>query len=197
LTCVPIRLDRFSPFFQRSDEFGFTRTRPASAYFYVFPLGRQELLRLGYFFDYNYRDGRDPWTYMTGLQSEIMRWWELHRGGAERRPKLDAVSDGSVVEIVDTREAATAPKHRLSGLTARIYSACDRGQTARGLARLLGRDADESALRAELAALQDAKLLLQIGKRFLSLAVFRGRPEPQTTEADGVDTTVRQATYSE
>ena len=60
VTCVPIRLDRFSPFFQRPEEFGFTRVRPAFAYFYVFPLGRRELFRLGYFFDYNYRDGRAP-----------------------------------------------------------------------------------------------------------------------------------------
>ena len=134
---------------------------------------------------------------MTGLQREIMRWGELRRAGAEHRPKLDAVSDGSVVEIVDTREAAAAPKHRLTGLAARIYTACDRAQTARGLARLLGRDADESAIEAELAALREAKLLLEIGGRFLSLAVFRGRPKPQTPETICVDITLRQATHPE
>lgn len=193
MTCVPVRLDRFSPFFLRPAEFGLIRVRPAPAYFYVFPLGRRELTRLAYFFDFDYSDGRTPWAYMGSLQRVVGRWCNLRLGPRERRSALDAVVGDGIIEITDTREIAAAPKHRLAGLAGRVCLACDRAQTARGLVSLLAPEAEEPAVLAELAALRDSKLVLQIGERYLSLAVFRNRPQIRTAEDMHVDTTLQQA----
>src|SRR5215470_7576960 len=52
--CSPIRLDRFSPLFNQAEASGLRRVRPTLAYYFVFPLGRRELARLAYFFDFDY-----------------------------------------------------------------------------------------------------------------------------------------------
>ena len=174
-TCTPIRLDRFSPLYDDRERLGFERVRPALAYYYVFPLGRRELMRVAYSFDYDYDDGRKPLEYIGNLQREIQRWWELHPKASEEVARLDAVFEDGAVEITDTREVAVAAKHRLEGMAARIYLACDRGRAPRHLARVLR--ADEAEVRQQLAKLEEAKLTLQISDRHLSLAVFRKRPE--------------------
>ena len=66
-----MRLDRFSPFHARAGDYGFRNLRPARAYFFVFPLGRQELGRLAYFFDFDYEDDRKPFDYIEPLQHAV------------------------------------------------------------------------------------------------------------------------------
>jgi ribosomal peptide maturation radical SAM protein 1 len=195
VSCTPIRLDRFSELFRRPEEFGLKRIRPAAAYFYVFPLSRRELLRLAYYFDYDYADGRDPRTYVAGLQREVWRWWEQWVSEPERRPKLDGTFDGDKIDIVDTREIVVAAEYRLTGLAARVYEACDCAQTVRNLSRLLS--ADESSIRSELDQLQSKKLLVEIDGRFLTLAVFRNRPQPRVEENVYGHSIVREATIAQ
>jgi hypothetical protein len=195
VSCTTIRLDHFSPLYENHERLGFQRVRPAAAYFYVFPLERRELMRLAYNFDYDYADGRKPLNYISNLQVEIQRWWEQRLAGPGQCAKLDAVFEHGAVEIEDTRDIAVAPRHRVEGLGARIYLACDRGQTVRGLARSLA--ADEAAIGAELAKLQDEKLTVEISDRFLSLAVFRKRPESSWGESIYAENAIRETTYPE
>jgi ribosomal peptide maturation radical SAM protein 1 len=195
VTCTPIRLDHFSPLYEDHERLGFRRVRPAAAYFYVFPLGRRELMRLAYYFDYDYADGRKPMNYIGTLQREIQRWWEQRSGEPDRRARLDAAFEDGGVEIADTREIAVAPKHRLEGLAARIYLVCDRGRTVPGLARSLG--AGEAAIRDQLAKLLEWKLTLEISGRFLSLAVFRKRPGSSWGEDVHVDHAVPKTASAE
>jgi hypothetical protein len=195
VSCTPIRLDHFSRLYEDHQRLGFQRVRPAAAYFYVFPLERRELMRLAYYFDYDYADGRKPLEYIGNLQREIYRWWELRAGESDQRARLDAFFENGEVEIEDTRDIAVAPRHRVEGLGARIYLACDRGQTVGGLAKALG--ADEAVIRAELTRLQDRKLALEISDRFLSLAVFRKRPENSWGQSVYVENAVRATTYPE
>ena len=61
--CAKIRLDRFSPLFNKATSVA-AASRPTLAYYYVFPLGRRELARLAYFFDFDYEDGRRPESYI-------------------------------------------------------------------------------------------------------------------------------------
>ena len=173
--CAPIRLDRFSPFFVRSDEFGFRRVRPAHAYYYVFPLGRRELGRLAYFFDFDYAGGMSPLKYMEGTGREV-ELWKMARFG-DKRPKLDVnmFEDGTVV-VDDTRACAVAPRHKLSGCDAETYLACDSAQTLWGILRRLRARYPGPDLEASLARLVDAKLLLSRGEHYLSLGVLRNRP---------------------
>ncbi|MFL6452365.1 MAG: RiPP maturation radical SAM C-methyltransferase [Bryobacteraceae bacterium] len=173
--CSPIRLDRFSPLFVRSDELGLRRVRPARSYYYVFPLGRRELARLAYFFDFDFQDGRDPNTYLMATQAEVVAWRNARFG--EHRPVLDAnIRDGGVVHIRDTRACAVAPWHLLSGCDADAYLACDASQSSAGIVRRLRERYSEGKVQASLARLVESKLVATRDGHFVALGIIRNRP---------------------
>jgi hypothetical protein len=136
-TCTKIRLDRFSPLFVRAEALGLTRVRPAPAYYYAFPLGRAELAKLAYFFDFDYADGRDPADYLGELQQAVQRW-QIQRAAGASAPRLDAHCGGDAIVITDTREVAVRETHRLEGLAAQIYALCDSNQTLAGIKSRFG-----------------------------------------------------------
>lgn len=180
LSCARLRLDRFSPFHADHERYGFRRVRPARAYFYVFPLGRRAMLRLAYYFDYDYEDGRVPDDYLGSLRRQVALWSAAHGDGADP-PRLDARRDGDTIVVTDTRPIASAEHHELSGVHARVFELCD---VAKSLPLILGHAdlADrEDDVRAALHDLLSDRLMLLDGGRYASLAVFRGRP---TTPAD-------------
>jgi ribosomal peptide maturation radical SAM protein 1 len=189
--CCPVRLDRFSPFFGHAEKFGLARVRPAPAYFYVFPLGRKDLARLAYFFDFDYTDGRRPFDYIMGLVHEVQRWVETRISTRRQIPRLDAVSAEGQVVITDTRGVATSASHRLSGLAAEIYLHCDSAQGLSGLQRQFGPRA-EAGICGILAELIDAKLLVEDEDHYLSLAVFRNRASQARIEQLNVQSSIRE-----
>jgi ribosomal peptide maturation radical SAM protein 1 len=182
--CSPIRLDRFSPLFNQAEESGLRRVRPTQAYYYVFPLGRRELARLAYFFDFDYEDGRKPDTYIVKLQNAVARWRNARFAtDPAARPRLDASCEGGCVEIVDTRECATAPKHWLTGLEAELLVMCDTARTKPALIRELGLD-DPAELERAVDRLVEARLAIEIDGHVLSLPVLRRRPESEENFPD-------------
>jgi hypothetical protein len=62
-------------------------------------------------------------------------------------------------------------------LAAEIYFLCDLPQTFASLVKHLHTGASEPTIRTALAGLREAKLLLEVGEHFLSLAIFRNRTE--------------------
>jgi len=195
--CSPVRLDRFSPFYTRPEEFGVRRIRPKPAYYYVFPLGRAELARLAYFFDFDYADGRDPERYLGGLRREVQRWWEEQLvAPPDARARLDAVCEGEDVIIKDTRAVAVAPEHRLEGLAARLYLLCDSAQSPAALRRHLEGDAGAEEIQERLDELVGAKLTAEAHGQYLSLAVLRNRPARDDNGRQHVYGKLQQATPS-
>jgi hypothetical protein len=174
-SCFQIRLDRFSPYFTEATRHGLRRIRPHPAYFYVYPLGRRELARLAYFFDFDHPDGRKPDDYIAPLKREVARWWQARLGPSEARPSLDAFCHGGRVRIRDTRPCATRAEHRLEGLEAAIYVECDTAQTAEGIGRRLGGAVDSSRIHRAFEALERSRLMAHVEGRHASLAVFRDR----------------------
>ena len=189
----PIRLDRFSPFFMRPAEFGLTRLRPTVSYYYVFPLGRRELSRLAYFFDYDYEDGRKPRVYVDVLRDIVNRkWWDVwFKRSPEERPRLDAHCDDRTVNITDTRDAAVAESHRLEGLAAELYLRCDSAQSLASLQKAFAAAGD--AVLKTLDELFAYKLMIEMEGQYLSLAVMRTRPKPAEPESDHVYANIQQA----
>lgn len=173
--CSPVRLDRFSPFFTQADAFGLGRVRPAPAYYYVYPLGRRELARLAYFFDFDYPNEVHPFEYTLGLSREVNRWLELRALGPEQHPRLDVEWRQDRLVFTDTRPAATAGSHELRGLAAEIYLQCDVSQTVSGLKRQLANGPEEAEIRKELLRCLNARLMVEEEGHYLSLAVMRNR----------------------
>lgn len=167
--CSPFRLDRFSPLYEQSGMMGLTSVRPSRNYYYVFPLGRRDLARLAYYFEFDFADGRDPARYASAMSREVHAWLRLHE---REPPRLDARWRDGGFDVVDERPAAVAGTHRLDGLEAELYNRCD---TAHPPARLT-EHGDESAVSEALAELVARRLAVEADGRFLSLAVMRERP---------------------
>jgi ribosomal peptide maturation radical SAM protein 1 len=180
-SCGMLRLDRFSPFHFRAEELGIVRMRPARAYFYVYPLGRRELARLAYFFDYDYDDGRNPNDYLLPVQAEVGHWKNARLTSGGKPPELYAKFDTVGVTICDSRPCATKAEHRLDGLSAWVYALCDSAATVAGLAHATGATASqiEDVLRQ-----QDLdQLIARQDERAVALAVFRVRSAEHLQES--------------
>jgi len=193
ISCGQIRLDRFSPFHTRSEQFGFRRVRPARGYFYVFPLGRRELNRLAYFFDFDYGDGRDPQSYMESIAEVVRRWWSLRTAAAPA--KLDASFDSDeLVRISDSRDPSSSSERELSGLAAKLLLHCDTAATVEALARRAEFSESFSEIESTLKQLCEDRLLLEDEKQYLSLPVFRKRPATNNQPLSNAYITAKPAT---
>ena len=193
ISCGQIRLDRFSPFHTRSEQFGFRRVRPARGYFYVFPLGRRELNRLAYFFDFDYGDERDPQSYMESIAEVVRRWWSLRT--AATPAKLDASFDSDEhVRISDSRDPSSSSERELSGLAAKLLLHCDTAATVEALARRAEFSESFSEIESTLKQLCEDRLLLEDEKQYLSLPVFRKRPATNNQPLSNAYITAKPAT---
>ena len=174
-SCAQLRLDRFSPFHTRADQFGFEKVRASRAYFFVFPLGRREMSRLAYFFDFDYGDKRKPQEYLEPVQKAVRQWWD-GRNRAEDRPRLEAEFDGDEIVVQDSRHIARAPRYRLIGLRARLFASCDVASTVSGLMRQPDLADRKKEIEKTLESLVADKLMAEDRGRYLTLAIFRNRP---------------------
>jgi len=183
--CRRIRLDRFSPLFNKSAASGLRNVRPTLAYQYVFPTDSCDLSRLACFFDFDYEDNRNVDTYIGRVREEIEKW-RTARFRRTARPRLDAWSqDAGTVYIKDTRECAVAPEHWLSGLDAKLVEACDTAQSMAAIERDFARSHGREAIGDALDRLLAARLFARIDNLFLSLPVLRNRTAaPTAAEAD-------------
>lgn len=177
-SCGRFRLDRFSPHFTRPESLGIHRIRPMPAYFYVYPLGRRELMRFAYYFDFDYKDGRDPDTYIRCAVEEVHKWWACQNNPDQLAPVLDAFeTEPGVFHLRDTRPCRTAEEHQLTDVAGQIYGLCDNAQSLTSLARRTSQPL--AAIEPILEELILRKLMLLIDDHYLSLAVIRRRVETE------------------
>jgi len=173
-SCGVVRLDRFSPFHTRADQYGFKRMRPARAYYYVFPFDTRELNRLAYYFDFDYEDGRQPQAYLYPVQQQVQGWVAARSADGRTKPRLDVRFEEGRAIVEDTRLCAVAPRHDLAGLPAEVLMRCDTIVTARMICAELGAPAE--TVEKVLADLLERRLIVESGGRYLTLVVFRNRP---------------------
>jgi hypothetical protein len=74
----PIRLDRYSPNYERSAEIGLRNVAAYPAYDYVYPFDSHRIGNLAYFFVYDYADDRDPEQYMGEVAQALSEWQMVH-----------------------------------------------------------------------------------------------------------------------
>jgi ribosomal peptide maturation radical SAM protein 1 len=173
-SCAQVRLDRFSPFHSRAGSFGFQKVRATRAYFFVFPLGRREMARLAYFFDFDYDDGRNPHDYVQPVQREVQQWWN-RQVRTKDRARLDAEFEGEEIVVTDTRQVARASRYRLVGLRAGLFVLCDAATTVRALLQHPDLAGHEATVRASLDSLVADGLMAHDQDHYVTLAVFRNR----------------------
>src|SRR5262249_8113697 len=101
-----VRIDRFSPLYERADSFGIRNIRPVDAYKYIYPeLTLEDRLQLAYYFDADYTERHIFAEERAEIHNLVEHWKEL-----SPRCYLSIVrsSDGRSV-LVDTR-IGTGPR---------------------------------------------------------------------------------------
>jgi ribosomal peptide maturation radical SAM protein 1 len=170
--CGPVRLDRFSPYYNSPGEFGLTNVRPLQAYEYLYPFDAGSRSRIAYYFNYDYQADVNS----LGYADEVIRYAEAWK----QHPEMGAPSsilrpDGTLV-IVDTRSDALLQQLSLSGLERAAYEHCDEMHSVSSVVTHLrqmfsGAPCAEAQVRGFLDSLVSNRLMVTDGEHYLSLAI--------------------------
>ena len=76
----PIRMDRFSPYYDSPADFGLTNVRPMLGDDYLYQVSDDALRRIAYYFDFDYDTGVDP----TGYAAEVIAYITAWQGHPDR-----------------------------------------------------------------------------------------------------------------
>lgn len=164
ITVAAIRLDRFSPNFNQSDHFGFTKVRPLPFYDFLYDLPDEVRRNLAYYFAYEYKAPQEVARYAEPLVKSVHAWRTTWR-----HAELVSVDLEDRLVIFDTRPRAAAPVSLLTGDDRALYLACD------GITDSSQLDPSQAA---RLPSLTARGLMLNDGSRYLSLGIPIGEYQP-------------------
>ncbi|HXB89808.1 RiPP maturation radical SAM C-methyltransferase [Mycobacterium sp.] len=162
----PIRLDRFSPYFEQAQQYGITNVRPHLAYRHLYDLPVSAIANLAYFFEFDYADGRQVHQYTAPLLEQLDAWTQHHPTS-----ELLTADNENHLLVWDLRPAARRPFQVLEGLHREVLLACDRVHGIGRLQALAEQHCGPDALPGVLADLVDAGLLLTEDGHYLTLAL--------------------------
>lgn len=170
--CGPVRLDRFSPYYNAPADFGLRNVRPMIPYKYLYPFDTTSLSRIAYYFDYDYEPGCDP----TGYAAPVITYVEAWRRQPEWGSLISVVRSNSALCLIDTRSDATQPEFILSGLERAAYDYCDELRSGMSVARHLHQlfpdvEFTEQQVLNFLDSLVANRLMVSDGIHYLSLAI--------------------------
>jgi ribosomal peptide maturation radical SAM protein 1 len=172
-----IRLDRFSPNFEKADQFGLVNVTPAPAYGYIYPLAPEAVTNLAYHFTFNYGAPQDVEGYTQPVAEQIEAW-----KAAYPQSELFSLDTGAALLICDLRPGVSEQLTVLTALQRVIYLACDTAQNVDRLQQLIkeqsGEAADAPKIEELLQPLLERGLMIREDSSYLSLAVPLGEYAP-------------------
>lgn len=172
------RIDRFSEYYLNQEKYNLDLV-PKEIYSFVYPFNDQTIGRLAYYYESRQevlfrKDPRlkvligRPIDGVKQVGKVLTGWINAFNKGALDILEYEQVGDRLVIR--DTRPVAVSDYHELSELESRIYLMCDHAVTIAVIKEKLAA-VDEVHIVEALAALVDAKLMLQFNRTYLSLAV--------------------------
>jgi ribosomal peptide maturation radical SAM protein 1 len=169
-----IRLDRFSPYFERAATFGFRNVEPAFAYRAVYNLPSSILRRLAYFFD-----GVAPQSAseedIAPLKAAIAAWQRAY-AEPDGIPLATIVRLGPIAIVKDTRRIATDKWHILDDVELGVLDAFrDPAQIDRAVIELGTSGIPEECTRKSLDELIERGLIMIDGSTALTLVTDAGK----------------------
>jgi hypothetical protein len=170
---VRMMVYRFSPYHDEPEHHGLRLTGPLPYFSLLYDTDEATRTDLAYAFDHVYADGRDPEAYVGTLRERVEQW---KRDAERNRGALTYRRGPDFLVVTDTRTTTTrtAIRYTLEGSAALVYLACEGGATLRALMEPC-RDGpepslDERELRSLLHELVEARLVVEVDGKFLSLA---------------------------
>src|SRR4029077_2328982 len=115
-----VRLDRFSPNFNKSGQLGFTKLRPLPFYEFLYDLPESARHNLAYYFAYDYTVPQDVTRYADPLVRSVHAWKTTWK-----HPELVSFDLDDRLFVFDTRPRAKAPVAMLAGEDRELFLTCD------------------------------------------------------------------------
>lgn len=170
-SCAPIRLDRFSPNFDQSDELGFKDIKPYPTYDFIYPFDKDAIFNLAYYFTYGYKDYNIDFKKMKRFTASVKKWRATHNEAA-----LFYTENEDYLLIWDLRPIARNPIYILSGLSKVLYTVCDKAVRQNQLIQkvqeyLPVKPPSENEINEKLEFLVNHGLMIFYDDHYLSLAV--------------------------
>ena len=167
-----IRLDRFSPNYEKAEQFGLVNVTPAPAYGYIYPLAPEAVANLAYHFTFDYRVPQDVESYTQPVAEQIEAW-----KAAYPHRTLFSLDTGTTLLICDLRPVASECLTVLTELQRVLYLACDSAQNLGQLQPLIKEPAGAN-IEELLQPLIARGLMIREDNSYLSLAVPLGEYAP-------------------
>jgi ribosomal peptide maturation radical SAM protein 1 len=161
----PMRLDRFSPYFEDPAGFGIEGIEPFPAYAEVYGLPPEALRNLAYYFTFD----RPDLAYADPFVAAVERWREEHAAS-----ELMTIDDGTRLLVCDYRAVAPSPVTVLDGLDRAVLLACDDIRSPAQIRDALaagGQAAGLGEIAEGLARLVERRLVVTEEDRYVSIVV--------------------------
>jgi ribosomal peptide maturation radical SAM protein 1 len=122
--CFPIRVDRFSPNYERWQEHGFQSVSPVRAYKHIFGAESGEIAQLAYFFDYEHSHSAELNELAAAMRGFWKLWLQQHsEGRAGEFSVVDVGRHGCTIS--DTRFNRPEALWQLTATETDVLLACD------------------------------------------------------------------------
>ncbi len=173
--CGAIRLDRFSPNFDQSLEFGFENVRPMKPYQYLYPFANEVLHNIAYYFEYDYakkaNHAKAQNEYAQSVMAFVDQWKRQPETG-----RLYGIASQNSLKLIDSRSSATCPSLELRGADRTIYEYCDSLHNLNSIMKKLVEEHTEqqfepSSVKEFLESLMAHQLMISDGTNYLALAL--------------------------
>ena len=171
--CLPMQLDRFSPFFDHPSQYDIEDVRPSEAYAHVYPWSDEALRGFAYMWDFRRDRSLLRRARIRRLKDEVRLWQD----DAEQCT-LALRRSGPISSIAETRPGADDRVIELDDLDLTLYEACDDIGALDDLVRVVLHGVVGSRVTGEteklvisrLRRLVDERIMVEVDGRYLSLA---------------------------
>jgi ribosomal peptide maturation radical SAM protein 1 len=171
--CGPIRLDRFSPYFDDPEAYGLINIRPIAPYKYLYRFNSDAIKRIANYFEYDYAspDG------LSKLNVELRRYVKEWQSNPEHGIIEFIEIPGGKIQIIDTRSSARLKTVVLGGIDKYIYLYCDQTRSLDSICSFVNINYPDSGIKKDqikafLSTQLDFGYMVSDGLNYLSLALF-------------------------
>lgn len=166
----PVRIDRFSPYYETPEAFGLERLCPLPVFAHLYPFDTETRARIACYFEAECAATTASPNTVERLLTGIGVWQKT--AGS----MLTVEDTGMALKISDTRPGGRRARRVLRGTDRLVYLLCDRVNSAAGVAAglaSLGAGVHDSVhVKAFLDGLVDVGLMASEASRYLALGVY-------------------------
>lgn len=168
-----IRVQRFSPYFEWTDQYNFGAVIPAACYGHIYPLPQESVERLAYHFDSDLTTAKTSSKAFRRLKKIVGRWRCVHW-----RSHLIAVNGKRKLIVIDTRPCAKRLLTKLTGAQRRAFELCETAKDRSALSKVVQNEMSETDLDSAIGFLTERRFMICIDGRYLTVALNGPRHRP-------------------